>query len=127
MDANFCRDLLNAFSKILRMKKVPATNPGTGLTRTSVSGDQGEYLIPLLPPGQYKVRVEADGFKPQESTELTLAIDAKQRVDFNLTMGGVREQMLVNSTAPLVNTESSYMGQVIGNRAITQLPLNGRQ
>ncbi|HXN21931.1 MAG TPA: TonB-dependent receptor [Candidatus Dormibacteraeota bacterium] len=107
--------------------KVTATNTDTGLTRTAVSGDQGEYLIPLLPPGQYKVRVEADGFKPQESTELTLAIDAKQRVDFNLTMGGVREEMVVNSTAPLVNTESSDMGQVIGNRAITQLPLNGRQ
>ena len=107
--------------------KVTATNLGTGLTRTATTEEQGDYLIPLLPVGFYKVEVSASGFGPQEATNLNLAIDARLRVDFKLTVSGVKENIRVSSEAPLVNTESSDMSQVIGNRAVTQLPLNGRE
>ncbi len=107
--------------------KVTATNIRTGLTRTATTEDQGEYLIPLLPLGQYKVEVVASGFGLQESTDLSLAIDAKLRVDFKLALSGRTEKVVVRSEEPVVNTQSSDMGQVIGNLAVTQLPLNGRQ
>lgn len=107
--------------------KVTATNVKTGLTRTVSSEEQGDYLIPLLPLGQYKIAVVAAGFGLQESTDLSLAINDRLRVDFNLALSGRTEKVVVQSEEPVVNTQSPEMGQLIGNLAVTQLPLNGRQ
>jgi outer membrane receptor protein involved in Fe transport len=106
---------------------VTALSTDTGLTRRTVSSPQGDYVIPLLPVGTYRVRVEKAGFKAQEQTNLVLAIDSKLRADFVLGVGDVQQEVSVTSEAPLVNSESSSMDQVIGNRSVTQLPLNGRQ
>ncbi|MGH6630204.1 MAG: carboxypeptidase regulatory-like domain-containing protein, partial [Burkholderiales bacterium] len=107
--------------------KITAVNVNTGLTRSVLSGDSGDYVITLLPVGEYRVRVEKEGFRSQEHARLQLTIDSKVRVDYPLAIGDLAQEVQVTGEPPLINTESSAMGQVIGNRAVQELPLNGRQ
>jgi outer membrane receptor protein involved in Fe transport len=106
---------------------VTATNINTGLSRSVATGDEGDYTIPLLSLGDYKVQVEHAGFKKEERIDIHLPIGEKRRVDFALAVGNVKEEVLVRSEPPLVNSESAETGDAISNRGVTQLPLNGRQ
>lgn len=107
--------------------KATAINVNTGLTRSVISGDSGDYTIPVLPLGEYRVRVEKGGFRPAEQARVQLTIDSRVRVDFELALGDLAQEVQVTGESPLVDTESSAMGQVIENRAVEELPLNGRQ
>src|SRR5579872_7115521 len=112
---------------VLSDATVTVTNVATGFTREVVTSSTGDYEIAFLPVGNYTVRVEHPGFKAEERTPVNLAIGTKQRSDFILGVGDVKQEVVVQGEPPVVNSESSEMGQVISNRVVTQLPLNGRQ
>src|SRR3954447_13570794 len=98
----------------------------TGITATTQTQSSGEYSSPPLRPGDYKVTAEAQGFKTESRTGLTLRVQDRLRVDFTMSPGAVSENIEVNSELPQIQSETSSLGQVIMSRQITELPLNGR-
>src|SRR5262245_35610038 len=97
-----------------------------GTADTFVTDEEGNYNAPFLIPGSYSVTVEHQGFKKQTQTGIVLQVDQKARVDFDMDIGAVTESTTVIAAAPLVKTESSEVGTVIEEKAIRELPLNGR-
>jgi hypothetical protein len=106
---------------------VTVTNSRTGVSRFVLSGNEGEYILNLLPVGNYSVRVEHPGFRTEERPSIELQINSRVRLDFVLQVGSVSEKVDVNESAPLLDTDTSESGAVIENRRVTQLPLNGRE
>jgi hypothetical protein len=79
-----------------------------------------------LVPSLYNLRVEGSGFKVAERKDVDLQVGAVSRIDFNLEVGEVSQQVEVSGGAPLLTTETAALGTVIENRRIVDLPLNGR-
>ena len=98
----------------------------TGLARETRSGVLGNYSISLLPPGVYHVTVTHDGFRTLTRSGVELKVDQVARLDFALEIGAVSEKMEVTSDAPLVESETSALGQVIDRAQLDSLPLDGR-
>jgi hypothetical protein len=95
--------------------------------RTVVKTDAGgNYIATPLKIGNYTVSVAVQGFKEVTRAGIVLNVQDRLRVDFALQVGSVNEQVTVNEAAPLLQTESSALGQVIGGKQIVELPLNGR-
>jgi len=105
---------------------ITATNTAIGLTRSVISNESGNYRIDQLPLGNYNVQAELPGFKKELRNSVTVNVDARVRLDFVLSPGSVSEVVEVMSTAPLVQTDDSSVGQVVEERKIISLPLNGR-
>lgn len=106
--------------------KVTITDINKG-TVTSYATDQtGTYNAPFLIPGTYKVVVEAQGFKRAETDNVILDVDQKARLDFALEVGELTQTMEVIATAPLVRADSAELGDVVTQRSVQMLPLNGR-
>jgi outer membrane receptor protein involved in Fe transport len=105
---------------------VTATNSAIGLNRSVITNESGNYRIDQLPLGTYSVQVELAGFKKEVRNNVKVDIDARVRLDFELNPGSVSEVVEVTSAAPLVQTDDSSVGQVVEERKIISLPLNGR-
>jgi hypothetical protein len=106
--------------------KVVVTNQQTGLTRQTTTGDNGDYVIPLLPVGLYVVTAERTGFKTAVNTDVALTVDQVQRVDVVLDTGNVTETVEVQAAAQVLDTGSATVGHTITEKQVTDLPLNGR-
>jgi Carboxypeptidase regulatory-like domain len=94
-------------------------------TVTAQSGGSGEYSVPSLKPGSYKVEVTAPNFKSSTQT-VTLEVNQVLPVNVALTPGATTENVEVSSAAPLVSTDSSDLGEVIEGKQVIDLPLNTR-
>jgi hypothetical protein len=105
---------------------ITITNVETGVQRTTASNLEGNYAVPLLPPGNYQVRVEKQGFRPIARSGVILVVDQSARLDFVLEVGQITAVVDVTAEAPIVTTESGTLSQVIDERRIIDLPLNGR-
>ena len=105
---------------------ISARNVATGIDRTVESNELGYYTIPLLPPGEYRVSVDRSGFRPMVRSGIILVVDQRAELDFALEVGTVSEQIEVRAAIQQLNTAESSQGQVIENRRIVELPLNGR-
>ena len=105
---------------------VKVTSLETGAVRTTATDGEGNYSVSNLPIGSYEVAVEAGGFKRFTQRPVPLTVDQAARVDIRLEVGQVTESVTVEGGAPLVESERSSIGQVIENKTIVQLPLNGR-
>jgi len=99
---------------------------GTGTTTKAQADATGEYASPPLRPGQYKVSAEAQGFKTETRPAITLRVQDRLRLDFQMAVGVVSENVEVSGGAPIIQSETSSLGQVITSTQITELPLNGR-
>ncbi len=106
--------------------QITITNVKTGLVRTAVTDGAGNYLAPFVPPGSYRVEVEAAGFKRAMLGNVEVQVDQKARVDFTLEVGAVTETVNVEAAVPLVSTDTSELGAVVNENQIKELPLNGR-
>ncbi|MCU1309349.1 MAG: hypothetical protein JWO20_474 [Candidatus Angelobacter sp.] len=106
--------------------KVTITNIATGLTRTLTTSASGDYAAPALKPGVYSVTAEAPNFKKSERTGVRLEVAKDARIDFQLQPGAVSESVTVTGEAPLVDTTQDTLGGTFSNKAINDLPLNGR-
>jgi hypothetical protein len=105
---------------------VTVVNIETQLSREVLTNNEGFYSAPLLPPGRYQVRVQKESFKPVVRDNITLEVNQVARLDFSLELGAVTESVLVSATAPLIESDTSSLGQVIETKQIVDLPLNGR-
>lgn len=105
---------------------IVVSNVDTQVSRRSVSSESGSFVVPLLPPGRYRVEVQAQGFKPIDRQGLTLAVDQIARLDFVMEVGQMSESVSVTAETPRLEQETSSLGQVIENKRIVEMPLNGR-
>ncbi len=105
---------------------VTVTNRETGRQRIVATTPEGVYTAPGLLPGTYRIEVQLAGFKPLRREGVQAATGQTIRLDFELSVGDVREQVTVRDDAPLLRAESASLGAVIGNGQVVQLPLNGR-
>jgi len=101
-------------------------NMETGLARRTSTNHLGFYSVPLLPPGKYRIIVRKDGFHPINRGGLVLKVGRKVAVEFVLDVGTIAEEIKVSSAVPTLNSQEASLGQVIGNRRIIDMPLNGR-
>jgi hypothetical protein len=98
----------------------------TAFQRTALSDAQGRYTLPALPPGAYELRAELAGFRPLVRGGITLTIGQTAVVDLVMQVGDVAEQVTVVAEASSVNTRSGELSYLVEERAIEELPLNGR-
>lgn len=106
--------------------EVKVVQTPTGLTRTVQTDGQGVYLFPSLPPSVYRLTAEREGFRPvvREGVELTVA--ASLTVDLTLEVGSVDQRITITDSPSLVNTQTSELSFLVGEVAMRELPLNGR-
>ena len=105
---------------------VEVTNQATGFTRNAVSELDGVYTIPLLNPGVYEVKASLTGFRTTLHGGVEVAVNGTARVDLQLQVGTVSEQVTVQGSSPLVETKNATLGVVIDQKKVVDLPLNGR-
>ena len=106
---------------------VTVANEGTGTVALRLTTDpSGNYVATTLPPGRYSVSVEAPGFKKSVSPGINLSVQDRIAVNMTLEVGQVTETVEVTGAAQQLQTDSSYLGQVVESQRIVDLPLNGR-
>lgn len=102
-------------------------NANTGLERRVQTNTTGGYEFLTVPIGEnYSVRVEAPGFRAAVQTSIKLEVNQKYRADFTLAVGAINQTVEVTGAASQVDTTSTQLGDVIGEKKMTTLPLNGR-
>lgn len=106
--------------------RITITRVATGLTLTKVTDSNGEFTFPLIDIGVYRVSAEMAGFKSQTVTDLKVETQQKARVNFTLEVGDVAESVEVVASGAVLETENAAVGQVIENKRVADLPLNGR-
>lgn len=106
--------------------RVKISNTLTGLARETTTSDRGTYSVPLLPVGTYLVTAEKEGFKVALSSDNELKVDQVLRVDLSMELGALTESVEVRGRTVALDTETSSIGQVVTERQVTELPLNGR-
>ena len=105
---------------------VSATEVNTNLKTSTRADASGNYVITPLKVGSYTVAVEAQGFKKEAHSGIVLEVQARVRVDFTLQVGSIAEVVNITSEVPVVETETSSLGDVVDSQQVTDLPLNGR-
>jgi hypothetical protein len=105
---------------------VKAVNVETNVSAATTTNESGYYEFPLLPAGRYYVEVTHQGFRPARSAEFTLSTSTRPRIDLSMDVGGTSSSVEVTGRAPIVNTSTSDLGQVINTEKVDALPLNGR-
>ena len=111
---------------VIPSAKVQIVRQATSESRDVLTNDHGEFNVPNLPVGQYSVTVTLAGFKTELFRDITLEVDKVLNLPVILQPGVVTESVQVTGGAPLVDTATSSLGQVIDNKQINDLPLNGR-
>jgi hypothetical protein len=105
---------------------VALTNEATGVSRSTTTSDSGTYSFTSLPPGRYRLSAELSGFRRIERTGVDLQVNQRAQIDLGLELGSVSESVVIQGTAPLLETQSSVLGSVIEEKQVQDLPLNGR-
>jgi hypothetical protein len=107
--------------------KVAILNVDTGIVRSTLSNDKGEYIFALLQVGAYRVTVDAPGFQKFVTSSMKLSAGDRARVDAAMIVGSASETVAVNAgTAPALDTDSSTVGSLIPDQVVHDAPLNGR-
>ena len=105
---------------------VTFTETSTNTSSKVQTDGSGNYVSVPLRPGVYKVSTEAQGFKTQVRDGLALKVQDRLRIDFDMQIGSVSENVVVTADTPTVQTDTSSLGEVVTAKQITELPLNGR-
>jgi hypothetical protein len=105
---------------------VTATHVATGQQRQVTTGESGNYVITNIVPGEYTVKAEKQGFKSEVRSDLILQLNQKARVDIRLSVGAVSETVEVSARGVILNTDDATVGNVVEQKRVVDLPLNGR-
>ncbi len=116
----------DASNAVIDAAHVTVTNTETGASTERVTDATGRYIVTNLLPGTYSVAIEAPGFRRFIQENIVLRIDSTVRVDANLELGAVTEQVMVSGAPPILKTEKTDVGQYIPEHLIKELPTFGR-
>ena len=106
--------------------QITVTNVDTGQARRTVSTAKGDYSVPLLQPGKYRIAAQAPGFKPLSRDGITLVVDQIVRLDIVMEVGQITETVEIKAEATVLDASNATLGKVVENRRVVDLPLNGR-
>ena len=107
--------------------QIRAIQTDTGQVRTTVSANDGSYVLPNLPIGAYRLEVSAAAFNSYVQSGITLQVGNNVQINVPLQVGNINQQVSVQSNAEMVETQETAISQVVDQRRIVNLPLNGRQ
>ncbi|MGB9074032.1 MAG: TonB-dependent receptor [Terriglobales bacterium] len=99
----------------------------TGIRYHAATDAAGRFTLDLLPPGYYVARAEAEGMSPQNSPRVEVEVGAATELTFKLSVAGVKETVTVSGAPKMVETDPGSVSVLLDERAITDLPLNGRR
>jgi hypothetical protein len=105
---------------------VTATNQATNVSYVATTNESGNYTITPVVLGTYVVKAELTGFRTSATAPITVEAMQVARLDFKMGVGGVSETLTVVSVAPILQTETSTVGEVLSGNTVQSLPLNGR-
>ncbi|HEY0728370.1 MAG TPA: carboxypeptidase regulatory-like domain-containing protein, partial [Pyrinomonadaceae bacterium] len=106
--------------------QVAAISTGTNIRYEDTTNDSGEYHLANLPPASYRLEIQKPGFKTLIKPDVILHVQDALRIDLQMTLGDVSETVMVESGAPLVNTETATVSTVVNRTFVENIPLNGR-
>jgi hypothetical protein len=106
--------------------KIELVNQNTGIKTSATSSSQGDYILPLVEPGTYRLSASAKGFKTTIRSGVEILVNQTAREDMSLAVGEASASVQVASEAPVVQSETSSIGQVVDGAQVNQMPLNGR-
>ncbi|HYV28204.1 MAG TPA: carboxypeptidase-like regulatory domain-containing protein, partial [Candidatus Eisenbacteria bacterium] len=106
--------------------EVTATSKTIGDARTAITDGEGNYILPLLPPGVYQVTIKANGFKKTSSDGVRVAITETITLNADLAVGGAEETVNITAAGTLVQSDGAQLGRVVDSRTVAELPLATR-
>ena len=105
---------------------VTVRNLDTNVVRAAVTGGEGFFSVPALPAGNYAVKVDQTGFQSVEQKGIVLTVSQQAVLEFTLPIGSTTSVVEVTTAGPLINLTDNTIGALVGEHAIADLPLNGR-
>src|SRR5215471_9879998 len=118
--------VLDPSSAAVSGAKVTIHNVGTNREQTMVTATDGSFVFPLLAAGQYALSVEATGFKKEVRSGIVLQVGQQAGLEVKLSVGELTTITEVNADVPLVQSENAALGEVVDQKKVVELPLNGR-
>jgi hypothetical protein len=118
--------ILDQGNLVLPGVTVTVTNVNTGVARTTVSNEQGQYLVGGLEPGTYRIETDLAGFGPSVRENVRLDVNSTLTVDFQLGVAGLAETLTVTGEAPLIETTQSKVANTIETTEVQNLPMINR-
>ncbi|MGA9882612.1 MAG: TonB-dependent receptor [Candidatus Acidiferrales bacterium] len=119
--------ITDASGAVIAGAQITVTQTTTAFTRTVTSDANGVYALPGLPLGPYRMEVKKDGFTTFVQTGIVLQVGTGVTVNPALKVGAVAQTVQVEATAPMIDTTTTGVGQVVNSQSVVDLPLNGRQ
>ena len=124
--ASFGGSVLDSNNAVLPQSQVVVRNVDTGFTQRATTDESGAFLFPRLPVGSYELRVERTGFSRYVQTGITLTVDQAANLTVVMQVGQVSEEVTVEANTELVGTRNGTLGQLVDQKQVIELPLNGR-
>ena len=114
-------------SAVIPAVEITAVNDETGVSTRTKSNEVGVYTFPALQPGRYTLTATAAGFKKSQRPGVILETSEALELDVKLQIGELSETVNVTAEAPLLESNSSSIGQFMDNRVVRELPMNARR
>ena len=119
-------NVVDSNNAVLPQSQVSVRNVDTGFTQNTTTDQSGAFLFPRLPVGSYELRVEMTGFSTYVQTGISLAVDQAATLTVVMQIGQISEELTVVGDSPLVGTRNGTLGQLVDQKRVVELPLNGR-
>jgi outer membrane receptor protein involved in Fe transport len=116
----------DASGAVVAGAQLTATQTDTAISRSTTSDAKGVYVLPDLPLGPYRLEVKKEGFTTFVQTGILLQVGTAATVNPALKVGAVSQSVQVEATAPMTDTTTTGVGQVVNSQSVVDLPLNGR-
>jgi hypothetical protein len=113
-------------SAVIASARIIATQTGTQAKFETVSAADGQYTIPFLPPGTYRLTAESPGFKRYSRDNIPAGANERLGIDIQMELGEITETITISSEAPILQTTTASTGQVISSAQIENMPVSGR-
>ena len=119
--------VVDASGSRIAQASIVVVNTATSTRYSAASDSEGRFALDLLPPGDYSARVVAAGMSPQVTPQLHVDVGGAAELEFRLTIASAKENVTVSAAPALVETQPSAVSTLLDERAVGDLPLNGRR
>jgi len=116
----------DASGSVIADAQVQAVNVNTSVAYPTKTDQAGLYSLPTLPPGEYRIEVDAAGFQREIESGVTLHVADSTKINFSLKVGSVSQTVQVTGEVPIIDTTTTSLGGLVNDQQMADLPLNGR-
>jgi hypothetical protein len=118
--------IIDPTKAVIPFATVDVMETDKGITRSVQASKQGEYILPSLPVGHYRLTVSAPGFATYEADDIIVDADKSVKIVVSMTLGDSKETVTVNTAGSALDTSSATIGTLIDNKLVEDLPIDGR-